>query len=240
MAKIKKNKGKAKPSKTEELLENPNALAERINKTEEFIEKNRKWVFGIGGAIILIVGLFFIFRYYVNNRNHTAQSEMFQAVYYFEADSLQLALNGDGNNYGFLEIIDDYPLTDAANLANYYAGISFLKLEQHEDAVEHLKKFSSDDFVVQARAFALIGDAYMEMENYDQAVKFYDRAADYKPNQYFTPDYLMKEALAYELMGDLESAIDSYQEIVDEFYEADQLQEAKKQLARLKSLAANQ
>lgn len=239
MAKIKKTKKGETKSTSAELLEDPNVIAEKLTKTEEFIEKNRKWVLGIGGAIVVIIAGIFIFRYYVSNQNQTAQEEMFQAVYYFESDSLQLALNGDGNNYGFLEIIDDYPLTDAANLAYYYAGVSFLKLEQFEDAIENLNKFETKDFVVQARAYSLIGDAYMELENYEQAAKFYDRAANYKPNQYFSPDYLMKAGLAYELMDDLESAIDSYQTIVDDFAEANQVPEAKKALWRLKTLASS-
>ena len=55
----------------------------------------------------------FAFSYFKENQNNTAQEEMFQAVYYFEKDSLVQALNGDGNNYGFLEIIDEYSLSSS-------------------------------------------------------------------------------------------------------------------------------
>ena len=37
-------------------------------------------------------------------------------------DSMNLALNGDGNIYGFLKIIDKYGSTNAGNLAKFYAG----------------------------------------------------------------------------------------------------------------------
>lgn len=96
-----KSKIKDKHGKGEELLENPEVLAEQISKTEEFIEKNRKMVFIIGGAIALIIGGYFMYNYWITQRNATAQNEMFQAVYYFESDSLDNALNGDGNNLGF-------------------------------------------------------------------------------------------------------------------------------------------
>ena len=120
---------------------------------------------------------------------------MFQAVYYFEADSLDKALNGDGNNLGFLDIADEYGITDAGNLANYYAGVSYLKQGKFELARLYLEDFSADDLLIQARAYSLVGDSYMEEEKYDDAAKYYNKAANYKPNKYFSPTYLMKRSL---------------------------------------------
>lgn len=233
----KANKRTQEKKTSAEAFENPEILADKVSKVEDYIEKNRKWVLIIGGIIAIAVIGFFLYQYYTENQNEIAQREMFQAQYYFESDSLGLALNGDGNNLGFLEIIDDYPMTEAANLSNYYAGVSFLKLGQFEQAIEHLQKFKSDDFVVQARAYALVGDAYMEQENYDKAANAYDKAAKYKPNEQFTPDYLIKEALAHEMAGDIKSAVESFETLVDEYPQSRRIQEAKKQLNRLQILA---
>ncbi len=235
MAKANRKQDKKTSAKA---IENPEVIADNISKFEQYLEKNRKIVLIVGGIIAVAVIGYFLYQYYTTNQNKIAQREMFQAQYYFEADSLGLALNGDGNNFGFLEIIEDYPLTEAANLSHYYAGLSFLKLGQFEQAIEHLEKFSSDDYVVQARAYVLIGDAYMEQENYGKAAKFYDRAAGYKPNEFFTPSYLLKEALAHEMMGEFKAAADSYETIVEEYPESNQIQEAKKQLHRLQVLSA--
>ncbi len=234
----KANKRTREKKTTAEAFENPEILQDKITKVEDYIENNRKWVFIIGGIIAAAVIGFFLYQYYTESQNEIAQREMFQAQFYFEADSLGLALNGDGNHYGFLEIISEFPMTEAANLSHYYAGVSFLKLEQFDQAIEHLEKFKSNDYVVQARAYALVGDAYMEKENYERAANFYNKAANYKPNEYFSPDYLVKEALAQELAGELQSAIESLQTIVDEFPQSRQIQEAKKQLNRLQILAA--
>lgn len=222
-----------------ELLENPEALAERLSKTEDFLEKNKKLVFGIGGVLVLIVAGFFAWQTYTKNQNQEAQTNMFQAVYYFEADSLNQALNGDGNYPGFLEIIEDYGMTDAANLAHYYAGASYLKQGDFEAAIEHLQEFSSDDLLVQARAFALIGDAYMELENYSTAAEFYDKAAGYKPNEYFTPRYLSQAGFAYELADDLDAALSRYSEITEKYVGASEFENARKQKARLEAMASN-
>ena len=218
-----------------EILESPEVLAEKLEGAEHWIEKNPKTVIGIGAALLLIVGGYFGFNYYKDSQNEQAQKEMFQAVYYFEADSLNLALNGDGNNLGFLDIIDEYGITDAGNLANYYAGVCYLKKAQFEAAVLHLEDFSSADLLVQARAYSLIGDAHMEQQHFEDAVKFYNKAAAYKPNKYFSPTYLMKAALAYEKLNQTDKAKEAYQEFIDKYSESAEYQNARKFKAKLET-----
>ncbi|MDQ3394919.1 MAG: tetratricopeptide repeat protein [Bacteroidota bacterium] len=240
MAKIKK------PSRTNrveadggtEILENPAAIQESFFRTEDFIKTNKTLVFGIGGLIALAIAGVFIYKMYMNNQNKEAQLEMYQAVYYFEADSLQKALNGDGNSYGFLEIVDRYGRSDAGNLANFYIGVSYLKLGQFQEAIDYLNDFSSKDLLVQARAYALIGDANMELNNFSDAAKNYEKAADHRSNKYFSPQYLMKAALAYERLDNNSKAIQIYDRIINDFHDADEVQDARKHKARLEGLAA--
>lgn len=218
-----------------EILEDPNAIVEKAN---EFFEnkKNRVLVFSIGGIIAaLIVGLAG-YNYYITNQNNAAQEELFQAQFYFEADSLALALNGDGNSYGFLEIIDTYGGTQAANLSNFYAGASYLRLGDFDGAVRYLKEFSSDDYLVQARAYALIGDAYMEQDDFSNAVSFYKKASEYKPNESFTPMYLKKLGIAQEQEGSLAAAAATYAKIAKDYPQSAEIHDARKQKARLEAL----
>lgn len=222
MSKTKKEEKKA------EILENPEILAEKLEGAENWVERHPKVVIGVVSVLLLIVAGYFGFNYYTQNQNAQAQEEMFQAVYYFEADSLNLALNGDGNNLGLLDIIDEYPLTDAANLANFYAGAIYLKKGQYEAAILHLEDFSADDLLVQARAYGLIGDAYMEQKKYDDAVQYYNKASEYKPNKFFTPTYLMKAALAYEKLNQNDRAKETYQKVIDNYWESAEYQNARK------------
>src|ERR1700741_2308381 len=117
----------AKKEDNKDLLESPEAIKEKFVGVEHWAENNQKIVWGIVAGLILLVGAFFGYRYYIDSQDEVAQSEMFQAVRYFEMDSLNLALKGDGNNLGFEQIVEDYPMTDAGNLANYYAGAIALK-----------------------------------------------------------------------------------------------------------------
>jgi predicted negative regulator of RcsB-dependent stress response len=221
-----------------DLLENQEALAAQFSKTEEYLEQNKGVTFGLLAVILLGIGGYFGYKYYNDNQNAAAMSEMFQAEYYFERDSLDLALNGDGNSLGFKDIISDYSGTASANLAHYYAGVVFLKQGDFNSAILYLEDFSTSDLLVQARAYSLIGDAYMEQEDYANAVSFYNKAADYNENKFFSPGYLMKAALASELMDDKAGAIKSYDRIVKDYWNAGEVQDAKKHKARLEGASS--
>jgi TolA-binding protein len=160
---------------------------------------------------------------------------MFQAVHYFESDSLDLAFNGDGNNLGFKQIIEDYGMTPAGNLANFYAGVIHLKQGKFPLAIFYLEDFKANDMLVQARAYSLIGDAYMEQKDYANASTWYNKASEYQPNKEFTPSYMMKAALAYEKLNQNDKAKEVYQKIIDTYFESSEVQNAKKYKARLES-----
>lgn len=227
MAKKKENKN--------DLLENPDALAERLGTAENWLERNSKTVFAIVGVVLLAVAGYFGFNYYKKSQDAEAQPQMFQAIYYFEADSLSLALNGDGNNLGFINIIEDYKYSAAANLAHFYAGVCYLKQGQYDAAIVYLKDFKADDLLVQARAYSLIGDAYMEKGEFKDAASYYDKAANYEPNKYYSPNYLMKAALAYEKLNQNDKAKEAYSKIITEFFDSPEYQNAVKLKARLET-----
>ncbi|PIB36867.1 cytochrome C biosynthesis protein [Reichenbachiella sp. 5M10] len=219
-----------------DLLENPEALAQQISRTELFIEKNKTLVSIVLGIVAVAIAGFVFGRYYVDNQNESAQRDMFQAVYYFESDSLGLALNGDGNNYGFLEIIDNYGMTEAANIASYYAGATYLKLGDFDNALKYLKDFSASDYLIQSRTYSLIGDAYMEKGQFGEAASQYEKAAAHNANDQFSPTYLMKAAIANEKAGSTKDALDNYKSIVKDYNKSAVYQDAVKHVARLQGI----
>ena len=153
-------------------------LQETLSKTEEFVNKNRRSLGIIGGAILLaVVGYLVYQKWYVAGKEKEASAQMFMAEQYFKSDSLKQAIGGDGNFPGFQEIIDEYGVSPSANLAHFYLGFSQLKSGKYEEAIETLKGYNGDDEVTTSLALGGIGDAYMELNNTDEAISYYEKAS---------------------------------------------------------------
>jgi len=226
------------PEHHNDILEDPTEIASRLGKGEAFLKQNSKVLAGVLIAAVILIGGILFFQINTQNQNEKAQKEMFQAVYFYEQDSIQLALDGDGINAGLLSIADDYPRTDAANLAHFYIGSIYLSERRYEEALTELGQFSADDFLIQAKAYSLIGDANMELGKTDEAISSYKKAAEYDENKFFTPKYLTKLAIAYESAGKISEAIAAYAEIEDTYFESFEFSAARKHKARLEGLAA--
>jgi TolA-binding protein len=231
-------KKQPKKSDQNELIENPEVIAEKIVPGEDFLKNNSKVLAGILAVAVVLIGGILFFQINTENQNEKAQAEMFQAVYFFEQDSVDYALNGDGINKGFLAIVENYPSTDAANMANLYIGSIYLSQKNFKDALTHLENFSSDDFLVQAKAYSLVGDANLELGNTDKAIAQYTKAARTNENKFMSPKYLAKLAVAQEEAGKVEDAIKTYIEIEEKYYESFEYAAARKHKARLEGLAA--
>ena len=193
-------------------------IEETLSRTEQYIEDNQKSLVVIVGGIIVIIALYLSFtNFYLEPLEEEAHADMYMAEMYFEKDSFNLALNGDGQFLGFLDIADEYSLTNAGNLANYYAGLCYLHTEQYEDAIEYLSNFSSDDIILSTLALGCIGDAYLELEENSKALKYYEKAAENNDNEFTTPRYLMKQANILEMNEEFEDALEIYNQIKEDY-----------------------
>jgi tetratricopeptide (TPR) repeat protein len=226
-----------KHNEYEELVENPDVLADRLVQSEDFVKKNKSKLLGVFAAIAALIVAGFLYYNYRSTQNSEAQQAMFQAVYYFEADSLNKALNGDGQYDGLLSIADEYSGTDAGNLANFYAGVALLKTGKFAEAQNYLEEFSSDDYLLQARAYSLIGDALSEQGKHAEAAKLYTKAADHNANEFFSPQYLMKAGIAEEAANNYSAAADVYNKIVTDYVASAEVNDAKKYKARAEVMA---
>ena len=213
------------------------AVEEALGKTEQFIEKNQKIIIIILSVIIGVVLIYFGSRqFYFKPREAKAHAEMFYAEKYFELDSLDLALNGDATHPGFLEIIDNYSFTDASNLAKYYTGIIYLKKQKFQDAIDYLKKYKGKDQIVSSLAIAAIGDAYLELNDMDNAMEYYLKAAEKNNNNFVTPQCLMKAGLLYEEKNDWTNALKTYEKIKKEYFKSQESREIDKYIAKAKGM----
>src|ERR1700729_4344227 len=149
-------------------------LQDRYNRFEDWTEKNKKPIsIGVGVALAIILGYLGYTKLYLGPQEDKAQSQMYVAQKYFEEDSLNLALNGDNNYPGFKGIIDKYGMTKAANLAHYYAGMIYLKQGKFQQSIDELGDFKASDMIVSSMALGATGDAYSELNKYDDAINYY-------------------------------------------------------------------
>ena len=205
-------------SKKQQEEQNIMAVEEALSRSEQFIEKNQNGIVWTVAVIVLLIAAYIGYtRFILAPRERDARAEMFMAETFFEQDSLQLALEGNLEHPGFIDIISSYRFTKTANLAHYYAGISHLKLENYEDAIRHLKKFRGRDQILGAMALGAIGDAYLELENESSATRYYRKAYRYKPNELTTPLFLFKAGLLFEETGNPAEALKLYERIRDEY-----------------------
>jgi TolA-binding protein len=221
-----------------DFLESPEGLAGELGKVEKALAKNRNILLIVGGAIVALLVGWFGYQWYVGSQDEEAQAALFAPVFAAESDSLAKALKGTAGNPGLTAIADEYSGTPAANLANFYAGTALLKQGKFDEAIEHLKSFSSSDLLVQARAYALLGDAYSEKNDIEEAINYYQKAANYKPNVYFTPSYLMKLGIAQEKAKKSAEAIETYGKVIEDYPQSPDAVNAKKFKALLESATA--
>ena len=201
--------------KDEERLEQ---IESTLGKTEMFVEEHRKTILIVVAAIIVVVlAIFGIKKFVLEPREEAASKAMFQAEQLFRNDDFATALNGDGNFYGFIEVINEYGGTKSGNLAKCYAGLCYLNMGEFENAIKYLSDFNGKDQFMKPLAMGAMGDAYMELDNVAEAAACYEKAAKDTKNITTTPMFLMKAGYAYEMLGDYNKALEMYNIINSEY-----------------------
>lgn len=184
----------------------------------QFLDTNKNNLLIAGIALILVAGGIY---YYSNSYKPALESEanesLFTAERYYNQDSLDKALNGDGLHLGMIDIADEFGSTNAGNRASYYSGRILLEKGQYQEALDYLSKVSMDDEIMAAQVLTLRGDCHSEMENYKAAGELYMKAANKRENNLTTPYALMKAGIAFEEAGELSSAKKAYEKLQEDY-----------------------
>ena len=220
--------------KTTKPDENLKEVESALTSAERFFEENSKIITIIFGAAIVIALLLLVtHRFYSMPREAKALDQISGAQNYFEKDSFNLAINGDGNYPGFLDIIDEYGGTKPGKLARYYTGISYLHLGKYNEAIEYLEDFKTDDPLLGPVKVGATGDAYAELGKKEKAIDLYLEAAELNKNVFTTPIYFLKAGKMYETLGNKEKALEMYEKIKDEYPKSTEAQTIDKYIARI-------
>ena len=220
---------KKKVTVEDQNLEN---VQEVLNTTSVWIEKNqKKLVLAISVVIVVVLGVLAINNWVIKPNRVNVDNENAKAVTYFMQGNYEQALNGDDVDcIGFQAIADDYKMYQGGKLAALYAGVCYYQMGQYEDAAKYLAKFSADDLTIDPAASQLLGDAYVQLEEYAKAVKAFDSAAK-SGNELIAPMSLKKAGLVYLEMGDKSAAKKAFQTVKDEYPTSVEAQDIEKYIA---------
>ena len=212
-------------------------LGSAMNKTELFFERNSRTMSYVLLGLIVLAALVFGYRSLVSGPRVEKAAEMIsEAQYRFEAETpdYELALNGDANGAGFLDVVRQYGSTPAGNLAKHYAGICYLRLGDLDNAAEYLAKYSPvgglPGSILNAQNLGLQGDVAVERGDYAAAVKFYEKAVKASDNNLTAPMYLRKAGMAETAQGNAAAAAALFQRIIDDYPSSYDAREAEKLL----------
>lgn len=215
-----------------------------LMKSEAFAMKYRKAIIiAVAAIIIAVVGGFLYKAYVAQPREEKASTALAKGQEYFDAEQFDKALKGDGAGYvGLLNIISDYSSTDAANLANLYAGLCYANLNKWDDAVKYLDAYSpADDSMVSPAAIAALGNAYAHVNQLDKAIDNLEKAAEMADkqakdgvNNSIAPTFYLQAGILLESQGKKDKALELYQKIKANYVNAQlvQSQEIDKYIER--------
>ena len=209
-------------------------VGQALGRTEQFIEKNQKnLLIGLAVVVLLVVSGLGIYHGYLVPREKEAELMIFRGQTYFEQDSLQLALNGDGIDYiGFEEINAKYGCTKTGKLAAAYAGICHYRLGDKESALKFLEKYSPSDNLVGPSIAGMVGDCYLDAGKVKEGIRSFEQGAKKADNSFISPYLLKKAAIAYESEGNYAAALKCYNTIKEKYFQSSEASDIDKYIKR--------
>ena len=142
---------------------------ESLNTSETFFLKNRKMIFGILGAVIVLVVGGILYHSYVSlPREDEASTEL------AKSEQLMMQQQYDQALKGFQRVAADYGSTDAGNLANLYTALCYAHLQKPDwkKALEYAEKFSTrDDKIISPESQVALADIYVNNDQTDKAIE---------------------------------------------------------------------
>ena len=205
---------------------------EALEKAKDVWARFSKPIIIICGAIIVLGGAWLGYRKLIVEPKEMKASEVIfraenlfgkMATNGFNGDSVAIVLNGgnlEGHKVtGVLKVISEYDGSETANRAKYIAGASYLQIHDYDKAIKYLKEFNAHGASqIQSKANLMLGHAYAEKKNTEEALSYYKKAADGNDKDEATVSNALFIAASYaDAMGKTKDAITLYTKLRDNF-----------------------
>lgn len=210
------------------------------NKEELFLKYQKQILIAVAAVIVIIAGIFACKVLYLEPQENKASTALAKAQELFAQGAYKEALNGAKGQEGFLAISENYGSTDAANLAELYAGLCYANLGDWANAVKYLDDFSAkDDALISPTATAALGNAYANTGDIDKAINTLKKAASMADseaaegvNNSLSPTFLIQAARLLESQNKNAEALEIYKQIKEKYIVSAASQDIDKYIER--------
>lgn len=212
----------------EELETDP--LIENYNRLMGYYLDNKSTIISAAIAVIIIIGGIVGYNFYSSAQETKAQQRLSVAENYYNRAEYENALYGDEFEltYGFDQIADEFPRTNAGNIANYYAAVSSFELGDIENALAFMEEFDVPEGILGVGPLSFHAKLYLANGNYEAAAEKFVQAANWNENNVTTPSNLYEAAQAYYEAGNLERADELVTKVIEEYPQSSKVIESQK------------
>ncbi len=204
----------ASSNQTPEQPDTLETLNSGLTNLGKSIETNKKAMgLAMGGILLVAVVVFaYIYLYHIPQNNKAMEAYNKVELTAMGNDSVTAA--------AYKKVADEYGSTTAGNLAALSAGESFYNAGEYKEAAKYLEEFSTRDEVLSANAKILLGDCYVNLKEYDAAIRAFESAVkEADGNPQIAPRALLKQAVVYDEQKKYGNALKCYETIKADFPE---------------------
>lgn len=174
-------------------------LVTTFYEAKSFYEENQVAIFSAIGAIILIVAIAVFYISRVKENNMLASAELSRVYPTYNSGLYQQAIDGkpETEEIGLLKITEEYSGSEQGELARILLGNAYFYTEQYDKAAEAYGDYSGDNDILVATALAGKAACYETEKNFENAAKYFAKAANVSKYVPANPDYLLNASINY-------------------------------------------
>ncbi|MBV6478982.1 MAG: hypothetical protein HGGPFJEG_01742 [Ignavibacteria bacterium] len=206
-------------------------------KAVDYFEKNKKHVYiALTIIAVAVAGIIFL-----NNKRKAneekAAVELSKIQQIYSAGKFQQAINGDslGLNKGLLALVNDYGSTESGELAKIMLANSYFNLRDFDNAEKYYNDFSGNNILLKVSAEAGEASVKEAREQYGDAAKLFEKAANLDSENPFRDQYLFYAAKNYFRVNEMDKAKKLLEEIKEKYPKSKVLQESEKYRLAIKN-----
>lgn len=213
-------------------MEKNNVTPQEVEQSEALIAKaraNKKTILGLSIAAFAIVIIALVWLLVAQSGERKAD-ELIAKADLEQNDSIAMNLYAEAAKAGY----------KSGNRAEAELGIRLYRQGKYEEALKHLKDADLNGSIAPAGVYSLMGDCYVNLDQYDKALDCYQDAiskADKNPE--LVPLFLIKEANIYHAQRKYAAEAKCYKTILEDYptYAATTRTDLRKYYERAAALA---